>query len=134
MTTAIRNAASSNTVIYFPAGTYLTNEIYYTSNQLFYGDGINKTIIKLANSQDTPLFTRSDAIMLDDWPTVNALAQMDNVEIRDMTLDGNQSGQTTPISTDFDYVVYMQRIIVCRVANLEVKNGRTGGITLRQCR
>jgi len=134
MTTAIANAALSNSVVYIPAGTYMTDQINYTSDMTFYGDGINITILKLNDSQDTPVFFRADGSLPDNYPTINAITQMDNVEIRDLTIDGNQANQSAPTGTSMDYCIVMQRVVVCRVSNVEVKNGKTGGITLHQCR
>lgn len=135
-TTAIKDAIDSisSGTIFFAPGTYLTDNIYYKSNIVFKGSGMTITTLKLNNSQDTPVFTRSDADYVSDWGDVDLMDEIENVQIRDLTVDGNYLNQTIPVVTSHKFLIFIQRVIGVKIINVEVKDGSTGGITLQHSR
>ena len=93
-TTAIQNAfiAGAGGAIYFPSGTYIINQLSsatsvwlpISSNTEIYGDGFT-SIIKIKNGASLPASIANNSPF---W-----LANVDNVSIHDLTIDGNKYKQ-----------------------------------------
>ena len=78
-TNAIATAVALGSQVYFPAGTYLTDQIVVTSNTMLVGDGIGSTTLKLNGNVNNNLIsinTHSD------------------IRIENMTLNQNRDNQT----------------------------------------
>lgn len=108
-TDAIRNAIEATldatpakpAILYFPRGTYRTKPLYMTSNCLWLGDGIDRTIIKrIADPNDTSTYDYPPVVFLSEYETVarrsfikprraDTDVREQNFGIKDLTIDGS---------------------------------------------
>lgn len=100
--------AAGGGIVYLPPGTYsLTDSnsgaanwdnrrcLYFNAscaNVTLAGAGIDATVLKLANTQD--------AHVIKIGSRVTSTVTVDNIEIRDLTINGNRANQSTPNDTD----------------------------------
>lgn len=92
--------------LYFPKGTYLvSSKINLSGNTTVCGDGYDNTIIRLANNSNTSVIGCANDSNLRYY-----------IEIRDIGIDGNCSGQTDGNCVEF-YNVSESKIINCRISN-----------------
>lgn len=90
--TALTACVSSGAALFFPAGTYLSGRITINSNQKLIGESKATTTIKLKNSANTDLLYGANS---DSLFGTNTNAGVNNVTIRDLTLDGNRANNTS---------------------------------------
>lgn len=84
-------------VVILQSGTYIIHQLYLYSNIVFKGQGKTLTTLKLQNSAKSYYLT-PDSFNNGQSGLIRALGE-ENIEIRDMTLDGNKQNQ-------IDYLLY----------------------------
>jgi hypothetical protein len=75
-----------------PAGSYTTNKIVIKTNVVLSGEGVEATVLTLANTQNTALIESFNFASLTG---TNTVASPNNFTIQNLTLDANRTNNTT---------------------------------------
>jgi hypothetical protein len=117
------NAAGGGTV-FWPAGTYLTNNQPVYASVLDLGAGPNVTFVKLINGANTDLFSgQTGSINLSASYGTGSAGTLYEFGWANMTLDGNKANQSS--GTSYPIRVYGYG---WTLHNVRIKNGYSGGV------
>ena len=110
-TTAVQAALDAGAgAVYFPAGTYLCDDLDLSTGATLYGDGIDSTI---KASSNVTRFIEGDTVS--------------GVELRDLSIDGNKA-----VATSGTNLVYFDLSTNITLTRVEIKNSKGIGLAVKQ--
>ncbi len=125
---AARSAAiaAGGGTVYYPAGTYISQNQTLSSNVNDVGAGAGVTAIKLKNGANTDLFSaQTGSISLSATFNAGIVGTLSNFSIQGITLDGNKANQSSGTSYPLRFYGYGFLL-----RDVEILNGYSGGILM----
>lgn len=104
-------ASQAGDTLVIRAGTYISGKVTLKTGVTLQGSGRDSTILRLATGANDYLLVNAD-------PT----GGNPNITIRDLTLDGNRSGQTLGVIPAYAGPVFFKNVDYIRVENVKIKD------------